>query len=169
VGAHEKRKEGGYFISFPMKPGKNEVRVSYRALYLSTERLFKHRFFYNLDSTRILVLPVNLKVKADGLSSAGTDPQTGASAYLASGLSSRKPLEFLVSGEAPVVSEASRENASSEQPSADEDRIVRIPNRIYQKRGIILGAFGFFFVLVLLFAIRQSASQPETTTAKKKK
>lgn len=165
----EKRKEGGHFIAYPMKPGKNEVRISYRVNYPSSERLFQHRVFYNMDSTRVLVLPADLKVESSGLSSVGSDPQTGASAYIASGLSLKKGLEFLVSGQAPKVSEATGEATSTAPPSADDERVVRIPNRIYQKKEIILGSLGFFFVLVLLFAIRQSASQLETVSSKKKK
>ncbi len=164
-----KRKEGGHFIAYPMKPGKNEVRISYRVNYPSSERLFQHRVFYDIDSTRVLVLPADLRVESSALSSVGSDPQTGSSAYIASGLSPQKDLKIVVSGQAPEVSEASGDTASTAPPSADDERVVRIPNRIYQKRGIILGALGFFFVLVILFAIRQSASQLETVSSKKKK
>ena len=157
--------------AYPMKPGKNEVRISYRVDYPSVERIFKHRVFYDIASTRVLVLPADLKVESGVLSSAGSDPQTGASAYIASGLSHKKDLEFLISGQAPEVSEAAGDPASTSTaaPSPDDDRVVRIPNRIYQKKGIILGSLGFFFVLVILFAIRQSASQLETISSKKKK
>jgi 5-hydroxyisourate hydrolase-like protein (transthyretin family) len=164
----ENRKEGGHFIAYPMKPGRNEVRISYRVNYSSNHRLFKHRIFYTMASTRVLVLPANLKVESEALSSAGSDLQTGASAYIASGLSPTQDLEFILSGQAPEVNEATGDPPSAAPSSTDDERVVRIPNRIYQKKGIILGSLGFFFILVILFAIRQSVSPLETISSKKK-
>lgn len=69
-----------------------------------------------------------------------------------------------------MISEGNSENSdSSSSTSADNERVVRIPNRIYQKRTIILGSLGVFFVLVILFAFRQTVSAAKETASKKKK
>jgi hypothetical protein len=162
----EPRKAGGYSLSYPMKPGKSEVRISYQVNSPSNRRHFQHRLFYEIGSSQLLVLPADMKVTGAGLTPLGNDPQTGASAFQVSSLSLKAPMEAQIEGEAPVISTGGGENSDSSS-SADNGRMVRIPNRIYQKREIILGSLGVFFALVILFAFRQTISIAKEMASRK--
>ena len=76
-------------------------------------------------------------------------------------------LDIKIIGEAPKVSEsddASRDSESSEP----QMQVVRLPNPVFEKKEIILGAFGVFFVLTILYALRQRTRHTNKTGASRK-
>jgi hypothetical protein len=148
---------GGYFISYPMKPGLNEIRVSYRMSSPTSDRSFKHRLFNLGGASRILVLPSDLHVSGPKLRAAGQDPGTQAAVYQLSSLAGIAHLELEISGSAPEATEPGAGGApeGGEQPS--DMRVVRLHNQIYRNKELILGGVGIFFVVVLFFAFRQRA------------
>ena len=158
---------GGYFISYPMKPGVNEVRVSYRVNFNSSQRELKHRLFYGTSTARVLILPADLQVSGDGVQSAGKDSRTQAALYQVKRIRKGEFLDIKIIGEAPKVSEsddASRDSESSEP----QMQVVRLPNPVFEKKEIILGAFGVFFVLTILYALRQRTRHTNKTGASRK-
>jgi hypothetical protein len=68
------RKEGGYAVHSPMKPGVNEIRISYKVNYPTNQRDFKQRFFYGPAKTRLLVLPADLQLTGQGIKPTGWIP-----------------------------------------------------------------------------------------------
>jgi len=147
---------GGYLISYPMKPGINEVRISYRVNFNSSRRELKHRLFYGTSAARVLILPADLQVSGDGVQPAGKDSRTQAAMYQVTGIRRGEFLDLKILGEAPSVSESDDPNRDSEG-GEPQVRVVRLPNPVFEKKEIILGGFGVFFALTILYALRQRA------------
>jgi hypothetical protein len=158
------RPGGGYAIDYPMKPGMNEVRVSYRVNYPNDIRSFRLRLFYGAVSSKILILPAELKVEGPMLKVAGTDQRTGAAAYGVVDLPRDGYFEMKISGAAPEITEEGG-SATASSPAQSEEQVVRIPSRVYGKRFIILGSLGLLFLLVILFVLQQHYSDGRKSPA----
>ena len=161
------RPEGGYRISYPMKPGVNEIRVSFKVNYPSDQRDFSHRLFYATGPTKLLILPASLQVSGPGLQSAGSDSRTQAAIYQVTPAAKAPALQFKVAGIAPVVSEEGEHGPGDghdhDQPQA---KVVRLSNRVIENKTIILTGFGIVFAVAILFAIRQKSASRQTATSK---
>lgn len=159
--------EGGYLISYPMKPGINEVRISYRVNFNSSQRELKHRLFYGTSAARVLILPADLQVSGDRVQPAGKDSRTQAAMYQVTGIRKGEFLDLKIAGEAPKVSESDDSNRESES-GEPQLRVVRLPNPVFEKKEIILGGFGAFFLLTILYALRQRARHASRAEASRK-
>jgi len=157
------RPEGGYHISYPMKPGLNEIRVSYKVNYPSDQRDFSHRLFYATGSTKVLILPASLQVSGPSMQSAGSDSRTQAAVYQFSPAGRAPVLQFKVAGMAPVVSDEAEHGPNDGQPQA---KVVRLSNRVIENKTVILTAFGVVFAAAILFAIRQKSASRQTAASK---
>ena len=161
------RPEGGYRISYPMKPGVNEIRVSFKVNYPSDQRDFSHRLFYATGPTKLLILPASLQVSGPGLRPAGSDSRTQAAIYQVTPAAKAPALQFKVAGIAPVVSEEGEHGPGDghdhDQPQA---KVVRLSNRVIESKTIILTGFGIVFAVAILFAIRQKSASRQTATSK---
>jgi hypothetical protein len=160
------RPEGGYQISYPMKPGLNEIRVSYKVNYTSNQREFSHRLFYPTGPTKVLILPAALQVSGQAIQPAGSDSRTQAAIYQVIP-SAKAVLQFRVAGDAPQVSEEGEHGPGDghdhDQPQA---KVVRLSNRVFESKTIILTGFGVVFVAAILFAIRQKSASRQVTSSK---
>jgi hypothetical protein len=154
------RKQGGYAVNSPMKPGVNEIRISYKVNYPTNQRDFKQRFFYGPEKTRLLVLPVDLQLKGQGIKPTGPDSLTKAASYEVVSAGKEAQLNFTISGEAPLISEES-DKGSAEGMEQESDpsgfKVVRLPNPVFEMRVYVLAGFGTLFALVLGFALWQNA------------
>jgi len=161
------RPEGGYRISYPMKPGVNEIRVSFKVNYPSDQRDFSHRLFYATGPTKLLILPASLQVSGPGLQPAGSDSRTQAAIYQVTPAAKAPALQFKIAGIAPVVSEEGERGPGDghdhDQPQA---KVVRLSNRVIENKTIILTGFGIVFAVAILFAIRQKSASRQTTASK---
>jgi hypothetical protein len=159
--------EGGYRISYPMKPGLNEIRVSYKVNYPSNQRDFSHRLFYATGPAKVLVLPASLQVSGPSIQPAGSDSRTQAAIYQVTPAAKAPALQFRVVGDAPVVSEEAEHGPGDghdhDQPQAT---VVRLPNRVFENRIIILTGFGIVFLAAILFAIRKKSASRQTAASK---
>lgn len=145
---------GGYSLSYPMKPGLNEIRVSYRMDSATVQREFSHRLFYATGTSRILILPSALQVSGQGLKAVGKDDRTQAAVYQVSNSAPKATFRLRIIGEAPPVTEP--EEGSGDQGSEDSQvRVVRMPNRVYELKEFILGGFAAFLGGVLLVVVLQ--------------
>lgn len=160
-------KEGGFSISYPMKPGVNEIRVSYKVNFPSNQRDFRHKLFYGNDSTRILVLPATLQVSGPGLKASGNDSRTQAAVYQVGSIRKGAILQVQLVGDAPTVSDEG-EHAPGDGHNHDEPqvKVVRLQNRVFEQKIFILAGFGVLFAAAILFALRQ---QPASGSGKRKR
>ena len=149
------RPGGGYFIGYPMKPGLNEIRISYRMNSPTADRAFKHRLFNTGGASRLLVLPADLQVSGPSLKAAGTDPGTQAAVYQLSSLRDAAYLDLKISGAAPEATDPGSGSTAEGGDLPSDMRVVRLHNQVFRNKEFILGGFGVFFVGVLFFAFRQ--------------
>ena len=160
------RSEGGYQINYPMKPGVNEIRISYRVNYSTSQRELKHHLFYETKGSRILILPPDLQVSGAQLKPEGKDPRTQAAAYQVSEIAKGGVLDLRILGNAPDVS---TDDAGTESEGGQPQvRVVRLSNPVFEQKEIILGSLGVFFALAILYALRQRSRRSEGFTAAKK-
>ena len=161
------RPEGGYQISYPMKPGLNEIRVSYKVNYTSNQREFSHRLFYPTGPTKILILPAALQVSGQAIQPAGSDSRTQAAIYQLIPSAKAPVLQFKIAGDAPLVSEEGEHGPGDghdhDQPQA---KVVRLSNRVIENKTVILTGFGVVFVAAILFAIRQRSASRQITSSR---
>ena len=161
------RPEGGYLINYPMKPGVNEIRVSYKVNYPSDQRDFSHRLFYATGPTKVLILPASLQVSGPSIQSAGSDSRTQAAIYQVTPAAKAAVLQFKVVGVAPVVSDEGEhgpgDGRDQDQPQA---KVVRLSNRVIENKIVILTGFGVVFAAAILFAIRQKSASRQTVASK---
>jgi len=161
------RPEGGYYISYPMKPGMNEIRVSYKVNYPSNQRDFSHRLFYPTGPTKVLILPAALRVSGQAIQPAGSDSRTQAAIYHLTPTAKAPALQFNVAGDAPVVSEEGEHGPGDghdhDQP---QPKVVRLSNRVIENKIVILTGFGIVFAAAILFAIRQKSASRQATASK---
>ncbi|MSO22765.1 MAG: hypothetical protein EXQ58_05815 [Acidobacteria bacterium] len=161
------RPEGGYHISYPMKPGVNEIRVTYKVNYPTNQREFNHRLFYATGPAKVLILPASLQVSGPGIQPAGSDSRTQAAIYQVTPSAKAPSLQFKVAGDAPVVSEeaehAPGDGHDHDQPQA---KVVRLSNQVIENRIVILTGFGIVFAAAILFAIRQKSASRQAAESK---
>ena len=149
-----KKPGGGYSLSYPMKPGLNEIRVGYRMESVTSQRELSLRLFYATGTSRILILPPDLQVSGQGLKAVGTDERTQAAVYQISNSALRATFKLKINGEAPPVTET--DTASGDQGADDsQGKVVRMPNHVYEFKEFILGGLGALLGGVLLLAVLQ--------------
>ncbi|MFN8006632.1 MAG: hypothetical protein U0V70_06375 [Terriglobia bacterium] len=154
-----RRQEGGYAIKYPMKPGKNEIRISYKVNFSSNQREFAQRLYYGPLNTRLLVLPSDLQLTGSGVKAAGTDSMTKAAAYEVSVPAKEKQLQLRITGEAPQISESSEKGPSEGMEQESElpgMKVVRLPNPVFENWLYLVSGFGLIFAVILALAVRQS-------------
>lgn len=155
-----RRKEGGYTVHYPMKPGINEIRISYKVNYPTNQRDFKQRLFYNPGKIRLLVLPADLQLTGQGLKPTGPDSLTKAASYEVVSPGKEGQLNFRITGDAPQVSEESERGPTEGMEQASDSsgvQVVRLPNPVFEKRIYLLAGFGGLFAMALGFALWQKA------------
>ena len=142
-----RRKEGGYAVHSPMKPGVNEIRISYKVNYPTNQRDFKQRLFYGPEKTRLLVLPADLQLTGQGLKPTGPDSLTKAASYEVVSPGKEAQLSFRITGDAPQVSEES-EKGSTEGMEQESDtsgiQVVRLPNPVFENEDLLTCGFWWF-------------------------
>ncbi len=165
------RREGGYLITYPMKPGINEVRVSYRVNFPTNQRELKHRLFHGTQATRVLILPPDLRVTGEKLQPIGKDSHTQAATYQVTDVPEGEFLNLKIDGDAPEVSDEEHSAGDGHDHEGEDDpRVVRLPNRVFKNKEIIMASFGAFFVLAIIYALRQrSQAGRRAETARKRR
>ncbi len=153
------RKEGGFLITYPMKPGINEIRISYRVNFANNQRELKHRLFYGSQATKVLVLPSSLQVSGEAVKSSGIDTRTQAGTYLISFVPKGAFLHVNITGDAPMVSEERGRPGDDRNDEGEagqpQIRVVRLSNRVFENKIPLLGGFAVVFVIAILYAVRQ--------------
>ena len=149
-----KRQGGGYRINHPMKPGVNEIWVSYRLNFNSNNRALSHRMFNEIEHSRLFVRPSNLKVSGKGLESSGIDPRTQSATYHIRKIAKGGLLDLLITGEAP---EHSADDGHDHGEANPEFKTVRLPNPVFEQKVVILGAVAGFSLAVIFYALGQQS------------
>lgn len=159
------RDGGGYRINYPMKPGINEVWVAYNLRFPSDDRQLKFRLLHGTDHSRLFVKPSTLQVTGTGLVSTGIDSRTDSATFHITQIAEGDFLDLRISGEAPEHSPHDGHDHGEES----EFRVVRLPNRIYEQRTLILGTLAALSLAIIFYALGQQSRERLRQPLRKRK
>ena len=147
------RDGGGYRINYPMKPGINEIWVAYNVRFPSDDRQLKFRLLNGTDHSQLFVKPSTLEVTGTGVVSTGTDSRTESATFHITQIPEGEFLDLRIVGEAP-------EHSPHDGHDHGEDsqlRVVRLPNRIFEQRTLILGTLAALSLAIIFYALGQQS------------
>jgi hypothetical protein len=159
--------KGRFAIAFPMRPGENNVRVSYQFPYAKNEATIRLTSPYGAQRV-VLIVPPTMTIKGAGFTPAGTEQ--GFNLYARDTVPANTPFEFSISGTAPPPSE---QPALPGQPAAEGGsqtgaEISTLPGRLDHLKWVLLGGFAALLALGAIFLWRRpiTHSTPATTVAR---
>lgn len=159
------RDGGGYRINYPMKPGINEIWVAYNVRFPSDDRQLKFRLLHGTDHSQLFVKPSTLKVTGTGVVSTGVDSRTDSATFHITQIAGGEFLNLRIAGEAP-------EHSANDGHDHGEDsgfRVVRLPNRIFEQRTVILGTLAALSLAIIFYALGQQSRERFRQQARKRK
>ena len=156
-GTIEKGK-GRYAIAFALRPGDNNMRVSYQFPYPKNEAKIRATSPYEAQRV-LLIAPPTMTISAAGFAPAGTEQ--GWNLYARNNVPANTPFEFSVSGTAPPPSEAPAQQAGPESGAT----ISRLPGRLDHLKWVLLGGFAALFVLAAVFLWKRPIPQAAPATS----
>lgn len=160
-----KQNKGGYRINYPMKPGVNEIMISYRVKFKSNDRELKLRLLDGTEHSQLFVKPSNLQVSGKGVEERGVDSRTESAMYHLGKISKGEFLNLRITGDAPEHSA----DDGHDHGGDSEFQVVRLPNRIFQQKIIILGIFGALSLAIIFFALGQQSRERTLQQVRKRK
>jgi len=159
------RDGGGYRINYPMKPGINEIWVAYNVRFPSDDRQLKFRLLNGTDHSQLFVKPSTLEVTGTGVVSTGTDSRTESATFHITQIPEGEFVNLRIVGEAP-------EHSPHDGHDHGEDsqlRVVRLPNRIYEQRTLILGTLAALSLAIIFYALGQQSRERLHQQVRKRK
>ena len=159
------RDGGGYRINYPMKPGINEIWVAYNVRFPSDDRQLKFRLLNGTDHSQLFVKPSDLQVTGTGVVSTGIDSRTESATFHITQIAEGEFLNLRIVGEAP-------EHSPHDGHDHGEDsdfRVVRLPNRVYEQRTLILGILAALSLAIIFYALGQQSRERLHQQARKRK
>ncbi|MBI1738496.1 MAG: carboxypeptidase regulatory-like domain-containing protein [Acidobacteria bacterium] len=144
--------KGRYAIAFPMRPGENNVRVSYQFPYGKNEATIRLTSPYAAQRV-VLIAPPTMTISSAGFSPAGTEQ--GFNLYARDNVPANTPFEFSVSGTAPPPSDAAAQQGGPESAAA----ISTLPGRLDHLKWVLLGGFAALFALGAIFLWKRPIPQ----------
>ena len=152
-----------------MKPGLNEIWVSYRVNFNSNSRALSHRMFDGIEHSRLFVRPSTLQVAGKGIESIGIDSRTQSATFHIKKIAKGGLLDLLITGEAPEHSEDDGHDHGKSNP---EFKVVRLSNPVFKQNVFILGAVAGLSLAVIFYALGQQSRhriQKKVRKGKKKR
>lgn len=148
------RTKNRYAIAFPLRPGENGVRLSYKLPYAGNKADLKLASPYAAGQVTI-VAPPSIQVSGTGLQPAGTSQ--GMSLYAHDAIAANAAFEVGVSGTAPPPSAATRESSPRDTGDAADTSvpIQTMPQRLDSLKWVLAGGFAAIFLLGALFLWRR--------------
>lgn len=150
-GTIEKGK-GRFAIAFPMRPGENNVRVSYQFPYTKNEATIQLSSPYPAQRV-VLVVPPTMSIKGEGFAPAGSEQ--GFNLFARDNVPANTPFAFAVSGTAPPPSEEAAPQGAPQTGAA----ITTLPGRLDHLNWVLLGGFAALFALGALFLWKRPVPQ----------
>ena len=150
--------EGRFAIAFPIRPGENNVRVSYQFPYAKDEATIRLSSPFDAQHV-VILLPPTMKLSGTGFVPAGSEQ--GFSLYARDNVAANAPVEFSISGTAPPPSEAPPPQGGLESGAS----ITTIPGRLDNLKWVLLGGFAALFALGGIFLWKRPIPQPAPAAA----
>ena len=159
------REGGGYRINYPMKPGINEMWVAYNVRLSGDDRQVKFRLLHGTDHSQLFVKPSTLQVTGTGVRSTGIDSRTDSATFHITRIAKGEFLNLRIVGEAPEHSAQDGHDHGDDS----EFRVVRLPNRVYEQRTLILGTLAALSLAIIFYALGQQSRERFHQQGRKRK
>ena len=159
------RDGGGYRINYPMKPGINEIWVAYNLRFPSDDRQLKFRLLSGTDHSQLFVKPSDLQVTGTGLVSTGIDSRTESATFHITQIAEGEFFNLRIAGDAPEHSP----HDGHDHGGDSQFRTVRLPNRVYEQRMLILGTLAALSLAIIFYALGQQSRERLHQQARKRK
>lgn len=139
--------DGQYYYSlYPLRPGITTFEIDQQLPYPGGTYTLKKKFYYDVNSYEIGVIPQDMTVTGAGLVRLQTDPKRNFSVYQGGPVKAGTELVWTFSGGTPVAEPSPAETRG-------ETRIQHAPNTV-ARNALILGPLVLIgFVVVLWYAV----------------
>ena len=135
-----------YYSLYPLKPGTTTFDVEQLLPYKNRSYTYQKRFYEDVGSLMLAVIPQDMAVSGEGLSRVQTDTAENFSVYDMAGIRAGAEVVWTFSGGTPVA------EPPAAAPPAAESRVQAMPTLIGQN-ALMIGLLLFVgFSLVLLYA-----------------
>ena len=138
-----------YYSIYPLRPGITTFEVLQILPYQDKSRTFRKRFFYDIDSLDIGVIPYDLNLSGEGFNKIQVDVQKNFSIYRGGQVKAGGEVVFTLSGGTMLP-----DTQTSDETADSDQTIVRsYPSAIVLNATIIIPLLLMGFVLVLWYAV----------------
>jgi hypothetical protein len=143
-----------YYSLYPLRPGVSTFEVQEVLPYTNQSYTYGGRFYQDVDSLKIGVIPHDLAVSGKGLSKRETNVQKNFTVYATPPVKAGAELAWTFSGGTPV-------SESESQEAAGDSTIQTVPTEIMRNALIIGPLLLMAFVLALWHAFNRSQNESQ--------
>jgi hypothetical protein len=144
--------KGRFAIAFPIRPGENNIRVSYQFPYAKNEATIRGTSPYAAQRVMIIA-PPTMTISGAGFAPAGIEQ--GFNVFARENVAANAAFEFSVSGTAPPPSEAPAQQGGAESSGS----VSVLPGRLESLKWVLLGGFAALFALGAIFLWKRPIPQ----------
>ncbi len=146
--------DGSYYYSlYPLRPGVTKFEIEQAFHYQEHKFVLRKKFFYDIDSFQIGVVPADLNLSGDGLQKVQEDTQRNFAVYSGGPVKAGTEAVWTFSGGTPVVEQ-------QPTPATGETKIRPMPTSVGQNALVIGPLVLMGFISILWFAFNQLKSSP---------
>jgi len=145
-----------YYSIYPLRPGITTFEVLQILPYPGKSRTFRKRFFYDINSLDIGVIPYDLNLSGEGFNKIQVDVQKNFSIYRGGQIKAGTEVVFTLSGGTALPDT----QTADETADSDQTIVQSYPSTIVLNGTIIIPLLLMGFVLVLWYAVNYA--QPGT-------
>jgi hypothetical protein len=139
-----------YYNLYPLRPGLTTFEVEQTLPYSNRSYTLRKKFFYDVDTVEIGVIPADLSLTGDGLKKLQDNPQQNFAVYSAGPIKAGTEVVWTFSGGTPVV-----EPTAQSEP-AGEQKIRPMPTAVGRNSLVIAPLLLLVLVVVLWYAFNYS-------------
>ena len=142
-----------YYSLYPLRPGVTTFEIEQRLPYQDRTYSYRKRFYQDLDSLNIGVIPQDMAVTGAGLARIQTDAQRDFAVYSVNAVKAGVDMVWTLSGGTPVTA------AAPAAAPAGEARIAPMPTAVAENALIIGPVLLLGMISVLWFSFNMAPQQ----------
>jgi len=145
-----------YAIAFAMRPGENNVRVSYQLPYEKNAATIRASSPYAAQRV-VIVAPPTMTISGAGFSPASSEQ--GWNLFARDSVAADTPFDFSVSGTAPPPTVETSQQGG-EGTAASGTAVSVVPGRLDNLKWVLIGGLGALFGLGVIFLVKRPVPAP---------
>lgn len=148
-----------YYSLYPLKPGTTTFEVQQALPYTNRSYVLKKRFYQDIESIEIGVMPQDMELSGEGLKRVSTNPQQNFSVYRSGPVKAGVELVWTFSG----GTAAAAPEPGSERPE-QESGVQPVPDAV-RRNALAIGSLLLLgLVLALWIAFNRAPAAPRATS-----